>query len=78
MSSSFRRSSTRIPLRGAYQAFFDQNIQPDFVVLENIDEYKLIYLAYPVMMRPETVVKLKEYVSKGGTLICEGLPRLLR
>jgi beta-galactosidase len=61
-------------MRGAYQAFFDQNIQPDFVALENIDEYKLIYLAYPVMMRPETVAKLKDYVSKGGTLICEGLP----
>jgi beta-galactosidase len=26
------------------------------------------------MMHPETVAKLKEYVSKGGTLICEGLP----
>ena len=61
-------------MRGAYQAFFDQNIQPDFVALENIDEYKLIYLAYPVMMKPETVAKLKDYVSKGGTLICEGLP----
>jgi len=29
------------------QAFFDQNIQADFVALENIDEYKLVYLAYP-------------------------------
>jgi beta-galactosidase len=61
-------------MRGAYQAFFDQNIQSDFVALEDIDEYKLIYLAYPVMMRPETAAKLKEFVSKGGTLICEGLP----
>ncbi|MBW8749099.1 MAG: beta-galactosidase trimerization domain-containing protein [Acidobacteria bacterium] len=61
-------------MRGAYQAFFDQNIQPDFVALEHIDEYKLIYLAYPVMMRPETVARLKEYVTNGGTLICEGLP----
>jgi beta-galactosidase len=31
-------------------------------------------LAYPVMMKPETVTKLKEYVRKGGTLISEGLP----
>jgi beta-galactosidase len=61
-------------MRGAYQAFFDQNIQPDFVALENIDEYKLIYLAYPVMMGPETVAKLKDYVNNGGTLISEGLP----
>jgi beta-galactosidase len=61
-------------MHGAYQAFFDQNLQPDFVALDNIGEYKLIYLAYPVMMKPETVAKLKEYVSNGGTLICEGLP----
>lgn len=61
-------------IRGAYQAFFDQNIQPDFTVIDDIDEYKLVYLAYPVMMHPETVEKLKAYVHNGGTLICEGLP----
>ncbi len=61
-------------IRGAYQAFFDSNIQPDFVALENIDEYKLIYLAYPVMLKAETAARLKQYVQNGGTLICEGLP----
>lgn len=61
-------------MRGAYQAFFDQNIQPDFVALEHIGEYKLLYLAYPVMMRPETVAALKQFVARGGTLISEGLP----
>jgi beta-galactosidase len=61
-------------IRGAYQAFFDSNIQADFVALENIDEYKLVYLAYPVMLKRETVERLKNYVRSGGTLICEGLP----
>jgi beta-galactosidase len=61
-------------IRGAYQAFFDSNIQADFVALENIDEYKLIYLAYPVMLKSETAERLKKYVQNGGTLICEGLP----
>jgi beta-galactosidase len=61
-------------IRGAYQAFFDQNILADFVALENIDEYKLVYLAYPVMLKRETADRLKEYVRNGGTLICEGLP----
>ncbi len=74
MSNNFPLTFIQNPYVSAYQAFFDQNIQPDFVALENIDEYKLIYLAYPVMMRPQTVAKLKDYVSKGGTLICEGLP----
>ena len=61
-------------MQGAYQAFFDSNIQPDFVALDNIDEYKLLYVAYPVMLKADTVARLKEYVAKGGTLICEGLP----
>jgi beta-galactosidase len=61
-------------IRGAYQAFFDSNILVDFVALENIDEYKLVYLAYPVMLKQETVEHLKKYVQGGGTLICEGLP----
>ena len=61
-------------IRGAYQAFFDSNIQADFVAVDNIGEYKMIYLPYPVMLKEETVVKLREYVEKGGTLISEGMP----
>jgi beta-galactosidase len=61
-------------MTGAYQAFFDSNIQADFVALENIGEYKLLYVAYPVMLKANTVARLKEYVANGGTLICEGLP----
>lgn len=59
---------------GAYQAFFDSNIQPDFVSLDDIAEYKLIYLPYPVMLKKETAAKLRSYVENGGTLISEGLP----
>jgi len=42
-------------IRGAYQAFFDSNIQADFVALEDIGKYKAIYLPYPVMLKHETV-----------------------
>jgi beta-galactosidase len=59
---------------GAYQAFFDSNIQPDFVSLDDIGEYKLIYLPYPVMLKSDTAAKLRKYVEQGGTLISEGLP----
>jgi beta-galactosidase len=59
---------------GAYQAFFDSNIQPDFVSLDDIGEYKLIYLPYPVMLKSETAAKLRKYVEQGGTLVSEGLP----
>jgi len=61
-------------IRGAYQACFDQNILADFVALENIGEYKLIYLPFPVMLKRETADRLKQYVQQSGTLICEGLP----
>jgi len=61
-------------IRGAYQAFFDSNIQPDFVAVDDLAQYKIVYLAYPVMLKKETVAKLKAYVESGGTLISEGLP----
>ncbi len=60
--------------RGVYQAFFDSNIQPDFVHIDNINEYPVVYLPYPVMLKQETAQKLIAYVEKGGRLICEGLP----
>ena len=34
-------------VRGAYQGFFDSNIQPDFVHIDHINEYPVIYLPYP-------------------------------
>ncbi len=61
-------------MRGAYQAFFDSNIQADFLTLKDIEEYRVVYLAYPVMLKRETAERLKSYVHGGGTLICEGLP----
>ena len=61
-------------IRGAYQAFFDSNIQADFVSLEDLGKYKAIYLPYPVMLKTESVQTLRQYVEQGGTLISEGLP----
>jgi beta-galactosidase len=61
-------------IRGAYQAFFDSNIQADFVSLDDIGEYKLIYLPYPVMLTQASVAKLRNYVEAGGVLVSEGLP----
>ena len=60
--------------RGAYQAFFDSNIQADFVSVDDMGRYKLIYLPYPVMLEESTVRKLRAYVEQGGTLVSEGLP----
>lgn len=60
--------------RGAYQAFFDSNIQADFVHIDHIAEYPLVYLPYPVHLKEATARKLAAYVQQGGMLVSEGLP----
>jgi beta-galactosidase len=59
---------------GAYRAFFDSNIQADFVALEDVDRYPLVYLPYPVMLKGESAARLRAYVERGGALVSEGLP----
>jgi beta-galactosidase len=60
--------------QGAYQAFFDSNIQADFVALDDLAEYPLIYLPYPEMLTKASADKLKAYVAQGGILVSEGCP----
>lgn len=60
--------------RGAYRAFFDSNIQSDFVYIDDIQQYPFLYLPYPVHLKEETAKKLIAYVDRGGTLVSEGLP----
>jgi beta-galactosidase len=60
--------------QGAYQGFFDSNIQADFVHIDHLHEFPVAYLPYPVMLKRETARKLIQYVERGGRLICEGLP----
>lgn len=59
---------------GAYQAFFDSNIQADFVSIDDIGQYPVIYLPFPEMLKKSTADKLRDYVAKGGKLISEGCP----
>lgn len=60
--------------RGAYRAFYDANIQADFVNINDIAKYPVVYLPYPLMLKTPTVEKLRTYVQNGGKLICEGAP----
>lgn len=61
-------------LKGIYTAFMDQNVQPDFVSLEQLDRYTVLYLPCPVMLKHESVLRISEWVKAGGTLISDGLP----
>lgn len=62
---------------GAYRGFFDNNIQADFVHIDDIDDIdsrKAIYIPYPVDMTQVHAEKLKAWVKKGGFLISEACP----
>jgi len=61
-------------LQGAYRGFFDRNIQADWVRIDQIDEYGVIYLPFPVMLARETADRLAAWVRRGGTLVSEGCP----
>jgi len=56
---------------GAYRGFLDNNIQADFVHIDDIDEYDVIYFPYPIMLKTEHAQKLISWVRNGGTLISE-------
>ncbi|MDL2317609.1 beta-galactosidase [Eubacteriales bacterium OttesenSCG-928-A19] len=59
---------------GAYRAFFDNNIQADYVHLDDIDAYKALYLPYSVLMTSAQAERIAAWVHAGGTLISEGCP----
>ena len=61
-------------LRGAYQGFFDSGIQADWVLIDHIDEYEMLYLAFPSMLPAIAAAKLRAWVERGGVLISEGCP----
>jgi beta-galactosidase len=61
-------------MHGAYQGFFDNNIQADWVRLEDIDAYQTLYLPFPVMLKQTTADVLRAWVEGGGVLVAEGCP----
>jgi beta-galactosidase len=61
-------------MRGVYRGFFDNNIQADWVHIEHIDEYGLLYLPFPAMLARASAERLRDWVAAGGTLIAEGCP----
>lgn len=61
-------------IAGAYQGFFDNNIQADFVHIDDIDTVKALYFPYPVCVNDDHAEKLKAWVRAGGTLIAEACP----
>jgi beta-galactosidase len=66
-------------MEGAYQGFFDANIQADWVLVDDLatgdaNGYSLLYLPFPVMLAHATADLLMDWVRGGGTLVSEGCP----
>lgn len=59
---------------GAYRGFFDNNIQADWVHIDDLDKYEIVYFPYPIMFTSEQAKRLADWVERGGTLISEGCP----
>jgi beta-galactosidase len=66
----------RDSLLGIYRALFPTNVPLDFVHVEeitpeNLAQYKLVFLPYPLMLPQAAGAKLAAYVRNGGALVAE-------
>ncbi|MGH2368539.1 MAG: beta-galactosidase, partial [Chloroflexota bacterium] len=66
--------------RGAYQGFFEHNVQADWVLLNDLDgdaelsAYRVLYLPFPIHLTGRQAARLRAWVDAGGTLISEACP----
>jgi beta-galactosidase len=59
---------------GAYRGLLDNGVQPDWVHIEDIDNYDALYFPYPIMLTEAQAKKLADWVEKGGRLVAEACP----
>lgn len=73
---NFERKEKPYPeaMWGAYRGFLDQGLQPDWVHIDDIDAYDVLYFPYPIMFTAEQAGRLTAWVEQGGTLISEACP----
>lgn len=61
-------------MEGAYEGFFSQNIQADFVHIDEIEKASVVYFPFPLALSEEHSRKLISWVERGGILISEACP----
>lgn len=69
-------NAERDSLLGTYRAFFEKQIPVDFVDPaaqngERLDQYKILFLPYAVMLSESVAAEVKDYIANGGTVVAE-------
>jgi beta-galactosidase GanA len=69
-------NAERDSLMGVYRTFFEKQIPVDFVHPpalrhHHLDEYKILFLPYAVMLSKSVAEEVKQYVARGGTAVAE-------
>jgi beta-galactosidase len=69
-------NAERDSLLGVYRAFFEEQIPADFVhpaALSgtHLDQYKILFLPYPVMLAESAAQDVRQYIAQGGTVVAE-------
>lgn len=59
---------------GAFRAFLDNGVQPDWVLIDDIEAYDVLYAPYPILYTAAQAARLAAWVAAGGTLIAEACP----
>ena len=74
LNDKHRPETYREAMWGAYRGFLDNGLQPDWVLIDHIDDYEAIYAPYPISLTAEHAKALAAWVERGGTLISEATP----
>ena len=69
-------NATRDSLMGLHRAFLEQQIPVDFihprdVVRGKLDQYKILFLPFPVMISKPVIGGVVRYIENGGTVVAE-------
>ena len=60
-----------LSIQGCYEAFKESNIQADIIKIDQIKDYSLIYVPYPVGLSDDAMNKLRDWTAAGGFLVSE-------
>src|SRR5262249_40091397 len=69
-------NAERDSLLGVYRAFFENHVPVDFVHAamlraDRLNQYKILFLPYPVMLSERAAGEVRRYVAQGGTVVAE-------